>query len=390
MIRRRHCESCETFFETAQKTRLLRTNGASGHPEKHTVRPEEARFLRRLEERLAGLTMTASNHTTKINRMNGMIRDFYTLTRKQNIKKILILLLTLLWMVHPCFAATTQSHTPSTKKATKHTSHKQSKTSINTRHTSKKTLSKKTKSQRSTKKSKKTRHRQHRATTPVSHPSTTINTPNVTKTYLPGYLLTSIEKNLVDAVRKTIATLRYTAYKLGGTRIDPSRGIYIVDCSSYVDHVLKTVYPRAYTSLTNWSGTEKPTTNDFYHYFTNLSDDDTQSHWNTIEDVEKLRPGDIIVFRSKNKIGNARGHVMIVMDKPQPTADAFLVRVADAAPAGHSTDTRMPHASGIGIGSLLLKVDAKTYRPYAYAWKIGSRWEKNVNFAMARPIKAQA
>jgi cell wall-associated NlpC family hydrolase len=305
------------------------------------------------------------------------------------------LVFTLLWLVHPCFAATTQSHTPSTKKnAAKHTPHKQSKASKKTtRHTSKKTSSKKTQSPRSTKKSKKTRHGQHRVTstpsTAVSNRTTTINTPNVTKTYLPGYLLTSIEKNLVDAVRKTIATLRYTAYKLGGTRIDPSRGIYVVDCSSYVDHVLKTLYPRAYTSLTNWSGTEKPTTNDFYHYFTNLSDDD-ESHWNTIEDVEKLRPGDILVFRYKNKIGNARGHVMIVMDKPIRTADAFLVRVSDAAPTGHSTDTRMPHASGIGIGSLLLKVDAKTYRPYAYAWKIGSRWEKNVNFAMARPIRANA
>ncbi len=62
-----YCERYETFFETsfetAQKARLLRTNGASCHPEKRTVRPEEARFLRRLEgrleERLIGLAITA-------------------------------------------------------------------------------------------------------------------------------------------------------------------------------------------------------------------------------------------------------------------------------------------------------------------------------------------
>jgi hypothetical protein len=197
--------------------------------------------------------------------------------------------------------------------------------------------------------------------------------------------LTSIEKNLVDAVHKIIATLRYTAYRLGGTHIDTFHGIYVVDCSTYVDHVLKALYPRAYTSLTSWSRSEKPTSDDYYHYFTNLTDS-TQSHWNTIEDVEQLRPGDILVFRFKSKLGNERGgHVMIVMDKPLQQADAFLVRVTDSAPTGHSTDTRMPHVSGIGIGTLLLKVDPKTYQPYAYAWKVGSRWEKNVNFAMARP-----
>lgn len=220
----------------------------------------------------------------------------------------------------------------------------------------------------------------------ASQPSTHANTNNIDKTFLPGYLLSSVERNLVDAVRNTIATLRYTAYKLGGAHIDPSHGVYVVDCSSYVDYILKSMYPHAFTNLTTWSGTEKPTTNDYYQYFTNLSDN-KKTQWNTVDDVESLRPGDILVFRYKNKWGNERGgHVMMVMDKPIHQSDAFLVRVTDSAPAGHSTDTRNPRTSGIGIGTLLLKVDSKTYAPYAYAWKVGSRWERNVNFAMARPL----
>ncbi len=39
-------------FETAQKARLLRTNGALLRMTEGTVRPEEARFLRRLEGHL--------------------------------------------------------------------------------------------------------------------------------------------------------------------------------------------------------------------------------------------------------------------------------------------------------------------------------------------------
>ncbi len=52
--------SFETSFETAQKARLLRTNGASCRPEKRTVRPEEARFLRRLKGRLEGRLFRAN------------------------------------------------------------------------------------------------------------------------------------------------------------------------------------------------------------------------------------------------------------------------------------------------------------------------------------------
>jgi len=74
------------------------------------------------------------------------------------------------------------------------------------------------------------------------------------------------------------------------------------------------------------------------------------------------------------------------MDKPLRSGNIFLLRIADSAPSGHSKDTRRPHASGIGIGSMLLKVNPHTARPYAYAWKIGARWETNVSFAMARPM----
>lgn len=201
-----------------------------------------------------------------------------------------------------------------------------------------------------------------------------------------GWFVSSIEKKLVGFVNTTITGLRYSVYKLGGNHFDLSRGIYIVDCSRYVDKILRTVYPRAYSSLAASSGSDTPTTEHYYNFFNELS---IRQHryWTKIDDVEELKAGDVLVFRYKNRLGNeSGGHVMLVMEKPYQAGDNFLVRVADSAAVGHSEDTRLPHTSGIGIGTLVLKVDPKTYQPYAYAWRIGSRWESRVNFAMARPI----
>lgn len=201
----------------------------------------------------------------------------------------------------------------------------------------------------------------------------------------PG-LMSSLEERLVAFVHQTVSTLHYTRYKFGGTRFDASRGIFIEDCSDYVDHLLKAVSPHAFSSLANSSGTDKPTSAHYYSFFNGL-DEDPSHYWNKIDNVKQLQPGDILVFRYRDPYTEqAAGHVMVVMNKPVSSTDAFFVRVADAAPHGHSQDTRPAHMSGIGIGTLLLKVNPKTGQPAAYAWKVGSCWEKHVNFAMARPV----
>lgn len=195
----------------------------------------------------------------------------------------------------------------------------------------------------------------------------------------------SIEKRVVDFVYKTIDSISYSHYKMGGSQFDTSKGVYIVDCSNYVDQILQAVSPHAYMSLVNSSGSDTPTTQHYYNFFSDLSDD---PYWDRVEDVGNLRAGDIIVFRyKKHRRSATRGHVMVVMDKPIRAGNAFLVRVADSAPARHSQDTRPAHTSGIGIGTLVLKVNPKTGRPAAYAWTAGSAlWKRNVTFAMARPI----
>lgn len=197
----------------------------------------------------------------------------------------------------------------------------------------------------------------------------------------------SFEQRLVGFIHKTVSTLRYSSYKLGGTHFDSSQGVYVVDCSGYVDYSLQEVYPKAYLSLVNSTGVEKPNSLAYYDFFTSLPDD-PNDHWDKVDEVDKLEPGDILVFRNKTtRRHSSGGHVMVVMDRPERRGDSYLVSVADSAPSGHSQDTRSAHVSGIGIGTLLLQANPHTGEPAAYSWKVGSRWKNNVNFAMARPVE---
>lgn len=200
---------------------------------------------------------------------------------------------------------------------------------------------------------------------------------------LPSLQRAATAHHSVDFIHNTVSNLTYSSYKLGGSRFDISRGIYIVDCSSYIDRILKVTHPAAFSRLATWSGNANPTTNDYYHYFQEIADG-PQKHWLPIEDIGSLRPGDVIVFRYNQ---NTKGHIMILMDKPKRKANTVSIRVTDSAPIGHSQDTRKRRVSGIGIGTMMVKIHPKTSKPYAYAWQIGSPWRKNVAFAMARPVE---
>lgn len=194
----------------------------------------------------------------------------------------------------------------------------------------------------------------------------------------------NMEHKLVNYVHNMVHTLRYSSYKLGGTNFDSDRGVYVVDCSDYVDRILENVYPEAYFDLLNNTRTDKPTSAHFYDFFNGLSQSPTHL-WYRIQDVEELKAGDVLVFRYKSPYRHmGSGHVMVVMDKPTHDDDVYFVRVTDSAPSGHSADTRPLRVSGIGIGTLMLKTNGDG-QPSAYAWKVGSRWKNNVRIAMARP-----
>ncbi len=200
----------------------------------------------------------------------------------------------------------------------------------------------------------------------------------------------SIAQHLTSAAHKTVATLHYSTYRFGGNHFDTERGIYMLDCSGYLDNILHQNSPKAYSMLAMGSGSYKPNSEHYYNFFNHLTAANGDSdYWNKVETPEKLEAGDILVFRYTNSRGRSSGgHVMLVMDKPTGNSEVVKVRVADSAATGHSADTRGNRASGIGIGTLLLKVNPATGQPYAFAWRVNSPWNSRVNIAMGRPPTA--
>lgn len=194
---------------------------------------------------------------------------------------------------------------------------------------------------------------------------------------------TNTEHGIVALVHSAIASLHRTHYRYGGNYFNMSSGVYELDCSDYVDDLLKISQPRAYADLADSTGTEKPTSSDYYRFFNNLPDNSGHA-WQRVDDVESLRAGDILVFHNYS----GGGHVMVVMNTPRLTQDddnTYLVQVSDSASSRHSDDTRAPHLSGVGIGTLLLKANPETGEPSAYAWTVDSGWD-HVRVAMAEPL----
>jgi len=220
--------------------------------------------------------------------------------------------------------------------------------------------------------------------------STTLSTHNDPALNKPSLGLSkNAKQSLAQLADRTVQTLRHTMYKLGGTHFDSSKGVYEIDCSGYVDNLLHQANPQAYSSLSEWSKTFRPTSKDYYDFFNRLPRNNW-GYWHKIGGVHELQPGDILVFRYKNKNSKrVGGHVMVVMDKPTPDRSApnvFWVNVADSAASGHTNDTRPAHTSGVGIGALLLKVNPGTNVPNAYAWRAGAAWKHDMNFVMAEPV----
>lgn len=194
-------------------------------------------------------------------------------------------------------------------------------------------------------------------------------------------------KRIVTYVDNFMSSLRYTTYRSGDRIFDTMHGIFELDCSHYVDHILQNACPNAYHSLVSSTGSTSPDSQNYFDFFNRLSTH-MKNDWNAVDDAKQLQAGDVLVFRYLNASGySSSGHVMMVMGKPVIKNDNLFVRVSDSAEASHSNDTRAGHSSGVGIGTMVLKVNPTTGRPTAYAWDVDSRWQNRVEFAMARPVE---
>jgi hypothetical protein len=176
-------------------------------------------------------------------------------------------------------------------------------------------------------------------------------------------------------VQREIATLNIeTSYYAHMTYMNESTGTRRTDCSGFVDYALGRVLPDAYEKVPH-PETQRPLADDWYDYLVGrYQSPSTQEtvRWREIRHVGELVPGDLVVWlKPQNVTGDNTGHIMIVLARPTAgRASERLVRIGDSTTSPHANDSRGTERTGIGTGTIGLKVDGWD-RPVAYWWRGG-------------------
>jgi hypothetical protein len=165
-----------------------------------------------------------------------------------------------------------------------------------------------------------------------------------------------------------------TSYYSHDTYMNETTGTRRTDCSGFVDYALKRVLLDAYLKVPH-PDTFKPLADDWYAYLSTRYTTPTHQdsvRWRRITAVPDLVPGDLVVWlQPQNVSGDNTGHIMVVAGTPsRGRVGEWLVKVIDSTTTPHAGDSRGTDHTGIGSGTIGLKVDSLN-RPIAYWWRGG-------------------
>jgi hypothetical protein len=173
-----------------------------------------------------------------------------------------------------------------------------------------------------------------------------------------GAAVANLGQNIADAAEALTGSIRETHYE-HKTHVVPSNGIYDMDCSGFVDYLLKRVAPEQYAHLPIETGHARPRAATYFEFFHGLPGNPVAG-WKSIDRVADARRGDIIAWAleaSTQKPGDT-GHVVIVAAPPISTdAKEYRVTVYDSSGIRHDEDSRPDGTSGIGEGAITIRVD---------------------------------
>lgn len=188
-----------------------------------------------------------------------------------------------------------------------------------------------------------------------------------------GTTLLNEIKREYDFLNKPASYYSHTTY------MNESTGTRRTDCSGYLGYALNRVMPDAYAKVPH-PNTYKPLADDWYNYLsTRYTTASTQStpRWRRITQVTSLKPGDVIAWLKPASVSsNNTGHVLIVTGYPRAgrsDKNEVLVPISDATESPHANDSRGTQYTGVGTGTLGLKVDSNG-APIAYYWRGGESY----------------
>ncbi|MFC2116232.1 hypothetical protein ACFLTU_07135 [Bacteroidota bacterium] len=208
-------------------------------------------------------------------------------------------------------------------------------------------------------------------------------------------------------VDRVMSLLHKTKYTLSNYVTEVEDGRLDVDCSKYVETIMKEASLIHYQELPKSSKSGLTSlAKDYYNHFVTLPYEPDESHcWIRIENLEDARPGDIISYIHAEQ-GNTTGHVMIICSYPKPSEFSpvdYSLDLNDAASSGHFGDTRNKEGiysedytyiptlhfddgqmkySGIGIGTMWFHIGSNSY----YRWNSESGRQVYKSIAIGRMI----
>jgi hypothetical protein len=180
--------------------------------------------------------------------------------------------------------------------------------------------------------------------------------------------------DLLEAVRRLVANVRETSYR-HQLRVDPSKGVYELDCSEFVSLIVERVAPKSYREIPTEPGHSQPRARMYFRFFEDLKRA-PRSGWQPITKLADATPGDIVAWEKLDSGGlGDTGHVMIVAESPELNQDGtFQVRVYDSSEIPHAEDSRAAAGkSGVGAGSILFRVNEEG-APIAFQFNPRSQW----------------
>jgi hypothetical protein len=169
---------------------------------------------------------------------------------------------------------------------------------------------------------------------------------------------------LVAEATRALDTMTASTYS-HNTQVEGT--VYDVDCSGFLDYLLRRVDPNAFRELSTLT-VRRPLANHFVDF---LAAPTPRARWLRVARVQDLTPGDILAWKRPADVFSMNtGHVMLVASPPeQRDVDAWVVAVIDSTAASHGPrDARkIVHRTGIGRGVVVLDTDTSG-TPLRYHW----------------------
>ena len=173
------------------------------------------------------------------------------------------------------------------------------------------------------------------------------------------------------------------------THVVEAEGVYHLDCSGLLCHILKKISPVHLSEIPVAAGHSRALALQFYEAFIDAGKNG-KNGWVQIQQMKKAKPGDVLDWRLEKQIeGHDTGHVMIIDESPvEDSPTLFKVAIIDSTKSPHLNDTRKDGATGVGRGTIWI-VTNEAGHPIGYHWKSKTGKMHEIQIAIGRATEVK-